>query len=179
MNKRFSDITTAAKHLNEVAKPVVQTLSDRLQHLEASIKPFIEQLEKISKVITPYIRAFAEYDKIAEAFRATGWLPYRSAPFHYVEECGDDTPLLEKRLSDYYRVHWNDIRQDIESRLTGYHIDDEAKETFREALDAHEMNLYRSTCRVLLPEIERVFRVQFFNNETGNIYHGIMEKIDR
>ena len=52
--------------------------------------PFFEQLQQISKVITPYIKALAEYDKIAEAFRTTGWLPYRSAPFHYVGECGDD-----------------------------------------------------------------------------------------
>lgn len=117
MGKRHSEIISAYKHLDEAVEPVVQTISDGLRSLEANFKSFFEQLEQISKVIALNISAFAEYDKIAKTFRATGWLPYHSAPFHYVEECGNDAPLLEKRLSDYYRVHWNEIRQDIESRL--------------------------------------------------------------
>ena len=35
----------------------------------------------------------------------------------------------------------------------------------------------RCACRVLLPEIERAFRVQFFNNKTAHISNGILEKL--
>ena len=46
----------------------------------------------------------------------------------------------------------------IESWLTTCALDDEAKATFREALAAHEAGFYRSVCRLLFPEIERVAR---------------------
>ena len=44
----------------------------------------------------------------------------------------------------------------MKSRLADYHIDDEARATFREALSAHEAGHYRCVCRVLFPEIERM-----------------------
>ena len=50
------------------------------------------------------------------------------------------------------------MRRDIETRLAEYPLDDEAKETFREALTAHGAGLYRSVCRLVFPEIERVAR---------------------
>ena len=46
--------------------------------------------------------------------------------------------LLNKRLSTYYRTCWSEIRDDMKLHLADYHIDDEARETFREALLAHE-----------------------------------------
>ena len=49
----------------------------------------------------------------------------------------------------------------MESQLADYHIDDEARETFREALSAHEAGLYRCVCRVLFPEIERTIGAGF------------------
>ena len=48
-------------------------------------------------------------------------------------------------------------------------VDDEAKATFREALEAHEAGLYRCVGRVLFPEIERVFRAALFDGRTGSI----------
>ena len=77
--------------------------------------------------------------------------------------------MLERRLSTFYKDNWSDIRQDIESRLAGYHISEEAKATFREALSAHGMGYYRCVCRVLFPEIDRAFRIQFFDDSAGSI----------
>lgn len=90
-----------------------------------------------------------------------GWLPYHTVPFQIVDECGDDLDLLDSRFSEYYRTRWSEIRDDMESRLEDYHIDDEAMETFREALVAHEAGLYRCVCRVLFPEIERTIGAGF------------------
>ena len=61
------------------------------------------------------------------------------------------------------------IRQDIESRLSQYHISEETKETFREALSAHEIGHFRCVCCVLFPTIEREFRRHFFEDSARSI----------
>ena len=61
------------------------------------------------------------------------------------------------------------MRRDIESRNTGYDVDEEAKATVREALAAHEACFYRSVCRVLMPEIERVARTELHDGRLESI----------
>ena len=134
----------------------VQTVGEALRQLEHSLGPFLRCLKEWADAAAPHLLAFREWNRTVDALNEVGWLPYHSAPFHYVEECGEDLLLLERRFSDYYRTGWSAIRDDMKSRLEDYHIDDEARETFREALSAHEAGLYRCACRVLFPEIERV-----------------------
>ena len=100
----------------------------------------------------------ARHARNAQALDDAGWLPHYSTPFDRCNECGGDLDALYEFLSGHYRERWTEIRRDIEARLMQYDVDDEAKATFREALDAHEAGLYRSVCRVLMPELERVSR---------------------
>ena len=116
----------------------------------------MRRLKEWSDAAAPHLQAFREWNRTVDALNEVGWLPYHSASFHYVEECGDDLLLLERRFAEYYRTRWREIRDDMESRLEDYHIDDEARETFREALSAHEAGYYRCVCRVLFPETERM-----------------------
>lgn len=91
--------------------------------------------------------------------KESGWLPYHALPMDSV--FGDSEAGFEAfcdRLDAYYRDHGMDIVRDVASRVASFDVDDEAKATLREALRAHELGLYRSSCRVLLPEIERVIR---------------------
>ena len=68
--------------------------------------------------------------------------------------------------------------QAIESQIAEYNIDEEAKATFREALDAHGYGLHRSVCRVLFPEIERMLRTELFGRRTGREnYQKIVETL--
>ena len=60
-------------------------------------------------------------------------------------------------LLTYYTDNWSEVRTQLETRMSSHEIDDEAKATFREALDAHEAGFYRSVSRVLFPEFERMF----------------------
>ena len=135
-------------------------LSESLREAENSIGPILQRLNEWSVKAVPYLQAFQEWDRAVEALNAVGWLPYRSeGPLHLIRECRDDLVLLDKRFSDYYRAHWSEIRDEMELRLADYHVDEEARATFREALSAHESGLYRCVCRVLFPEIERVVGV--------------------
>ena len=165
MNNRNSEIVEGIKQIQKTFQPIVQCLVEVNRQTEV----FTQRLIKVFQPFAPHVEAFVTYHKIIEAFDKTGWLPYHSAPVQFVEECGADVQLLETRLSEYYRTHWDHIRQDIESRLDHYNIDEEAKATFREALSAHSTGYYRCVVRLLFPEIERMFRVHFFANKAGRI----------
>ena len=154
--------------LAEAIAPVASQLSTVIQQLAVSLGPLNERLRELSEAWAPYLAKcaelaprLAEWSRTVDTLNEVGWLPYHSAPFRYVDECGDDLDLLDTRFSEYYRTHWSEIRDDMESRLEGYHIDGEARETFREALAAHEAGLYRCVCRVLFPEIERMIGTGF------------------
>ena len=140
---------------------LLKLLSESLRQAEYSLGPVLRRLNEWSAAAAPYLQAFRKWDRAVDALNAVGWLPYRSRsePLRLIEECGDDFVLLNERFSDYYRTRWSEIRDDMKSRLADYHIDDEARETFREALSAHEGGHYRCVCRVLFPEIERMIGV--------------------
>lgn len=96
----------------------------------------------------------------------SGWLPYHALRMDRVFEEGEaEVEAFADRLDAYYRDHGMDIVRDVAARVASFEVDDEAKATLREALRAHEFELYRSSCRVLLPEIERVIREDWLGIE--------------
>ena len=137
-----------------------------LQRLMEAVAPIALEFVAAAPGIT---REFVKWNVSSEILGRAGWLPHYTTPFGYLAECGEDIEVVRNRLLDYYKNNWQNVRSEIEARLSDYKIDAEAKETFREALDAHESGLYRCVCRVLFPEIERVFRAEIFNNKVGPI----------
>ena len=100
---------------------------------------------------------FVRYDAIAKASERSGWLPHRTVPFdEYILAVGGDVDALTTKVSQFYEENDTLVVGDVQSRIPDFLVDDEAKETLEEGLRAHEAGLYRSCCRVLLPEIERV-----------------------
>jgi hypothetical protein len=77
---------------------------------------------------------------------------------------------LKAKLYDHYSNQWSDVRVRIRDRVAGFNIDQEAKDALAEALEAHGNGHYRSECRLLLPEIERVARVELRNNALGVLH---------
>ncbi len=154
----------------------LQKLGAAVQRLVEPLQPFIQSMQRVSQAIAPvlegiapYIEHFVKYHKFIDSVRPTGWLPYHTVSLDYVEECGDDVSLLEARLAEFYENNWQDIRQDIKTRMDRYHISGETKATFLEALSAHDVGHYRCVCRVLFPEIDREFRIHFFEDAAGSI----------
>ena len=92
-----------------------------------------------------------------------------------MEEHKGNAVSVNEMISAYYQSHWTEIRKDIEGRLETYEIDEEAKETLREVFSAHESENYRSVCRTLFPEMERLIRRNFFN-DAGRIRTAEMTK---
>ena len=107
-----------------------------------------------------------------------GWVPNQTTPFDLVAECGNDGPMLQTSLLAYYTDNWGEVRTRLESQLSSYDIDDEAKATFGEALDAHEAGFYRSVSRLLFPEFERLFRAALYDGRAGIIsYHKFVNEL--
>ena len=91
--------------LIEAVIPAAKQLSEVFRQLEPTLGPFLQRLKEWSDSIDPHLvgeslQAFREW-KAVDALNEVGWLPYHSAPFHYVEECGDDLALLDSLFSDY------------------------------------------------------------------------------
>ena len=151
-------------------------LSVALNRMMEPLQPFIQSMARVSQAIEPFLKTlaphiehFVRYNKFIDSVYPTGWLPYHTVSIDCVDECGDDPSLLEAYLTNFYKTNWENIRQDIEKRLDHYHITEETKATFREALAAHSIGHYRCVCRVLFPEIDREFRIHFFNDTAGSI----------
>lgn len=123
-------------------------------------------LKSLVQLIAAVMKPLIEWAGASQLIKDAGWLPHYTIPKHLLDDCAADADSLKSRLSEYYTHNWPSVRTKIESRLKSYCIDDEARETFREALNAHEAGLYRCSVRVLLPELERLARVHsgYVNN---------------
>lgn len=111
--------------------------------------------EDLSRLV---VRGLVEW-ALLKGTEESGWLLHHAVPMD--EVFGDseaEAAAFADRLDAYYRAHDMDIIRDVESATASLDVDDEAKATLSEALAAHEHGLYRASCRVLLPEIERVIR---------------------
>ena len=193
----------ALSGLKELLEPIAQALKrerERLGTALASLAPFAQEIERERErwetVLAPIAQAIereqrARWDtalapfaqeiergRAAENLLEQGWVPNFATPYDLVAECGDDGARLQTSLLDHYTDNWVEVRTQLESRLSSYGIDDEAKATFREALGVHEARFYRAVSRLLFPEFERLFRAALFDGRAGQIrYNEFMEKL--
>jgi hypothetical protein len=158
--------TPIAAQVSEAARQMARSLGPAMGALKAwsaAAAPFREEFERTAKAaaaamerIRPALKQFYERKQTHDALNEVGWLPHYSVPHQLVAGCEGDRALLDSRVAEHYRTRWTKIRDNMELDLATYHIDDEARATFREALMAHESGLYRCICRLLFPEIERI-----------------------
>ena len=91
-------------------------------------------------------------------FEEAEWFPHSTFPRHLLD-CNGDEHYSDEVVLSYYRENWSSVRQVIERELSECDVDRDSKETVRQALIAHESELYRLVPRSLFPEIERAARV--------------------
>ena len=152
--------------------PIAQNLVTALQQLMGSIQPFIQAMAQISKAIAPYVEAmapyikeFVRYEKFIDSVRATGWLPYHTLSIDYVEKCAEDTALLENHISTFYKDNWNNIRQDIESRIGQYHISEETKKHFVKLFLPMKSAILDACAVCYFPQLKENFAFTFSKTE--------------
>ena len=137
--------------------------------LNKYMEPLMSNVAQIANEMEPIVQAVVLSERISEVSRVSGWLPYRTVPYaQYHRESEGDIDAFSVKVTYYYTSHSQIILQDIDSQMSKYDVDEEARATLREALKAHEYGLYRCVCRVLLPEIERVIREDWLGIQEVN-----------
>ena len=101
-------------------------------------------------------------------FEEADWFPHSTFPRHLLDR-DDDEAYSDEIVLAYYRDNWGSVSDVIEKELSGCHVDEDAKETVRQALVAHENGLYRLVAQPLFSAIERAVRVCLCGEGVGRI----------
>ena len=104
-------------------------------------------------------------------FEKNGWFPHSTFPTGVFEE-GLTESELDERVLAYYHENWADIEKTLEDSLSGYLVDERAKNVFRKALVAQGSGLSALVSPSLFSEVERVVRVHLYENKLGNLSVG-------
>ncbi len=157
---------------NVVPKPIHIPAPDIFGRIEEWREIHLAYTDRLRRLTSSFQtvdfkRMFSAFDWIVEEGRKaklveqTGWLPHDTTPFDLLE--GE---LTEAEISDiiarHYETHWDEVERTFLDRAPQYSIDEEAKATFREGLQAHRHGLFRVAPRLLFPEIERVAANEFY-----------------
>ena len=162
LQKQIAGIQAQFRKMQEQDRAILQVIRDQVRFANAVARLNLGTVKAAAEQLAGQVRR-------AEAFDRAGWLPHASTPLDRVEECAGDSEALHRLLSEFYEAQWPEVRRSIETRLSVWRVDREAKATFREALDAHEAGLFRSVCRLLFPEIERVARKELHDDRMSRI----------
>jgi hypothetical protein len=157
------------------------------RQLAETMRPFQEMSEQLAltikqQVLEPIGAWSAGMAKYAVALKKrqllddSGWLPHATLPTSLIDQCGGDARQLSRSISEHYAENWPEVRSELSGRIDRFRVDDEAKETVREALAAYDQKLYRSVCRLLMPEIERVVRIEL-NDGAQEMFVGKLQKV--
>ncbi len=133
---------------------------DSITDISEAFAPIVRFLEGIFKWIEDNSETIAKAaNKFHQhvLFEQSGWLPHYTTPFGLMEDIVD-AHSLANLLERYYIDNWSKVKHEFRMHVAEMHVDEEAKDTFYEALEAHEHGLYRTTARTLFPEIERLAR---------------------
>ena len=174
------DVRTFLRSVAELNQQLRSLSEELAQYFEPMVVRWQHFVKTAAPIASAVMSEFEKWNIASEVLGRAGWLPHYTTPFDIIAECGEDIEAVRDRVLDYYRSNWEDVRFEMESRISDYKVDAEAKATLREALDAHECGLYRCVCRVLFPELERVFRTAMFENKmkSGNYKAFIKTLVD-
>jgi hypothetical protein len=144
------------------------------------LKRLLEPVERWVEANADAVEALLRKAHHHFLFKEAGWLPHHTTPFVMVHDEWSPS-VLSAFLDIYYLDNWPRIRKDFEKHLVTSKVDDEAKATFLEALEAHGLGLYRVAPRLLFPEIERLARNEFRPGQVGRmpIIENIRDKVER
>src|SRR3546814_650436 len=142
---------------NRYLYPTNNPITERLTQLVKNVT------DAIAKIGTGLAVAFSHLKK-AELIEETGWLPHYTSPFDKIDIEADKAAIGDL-LKRHYSENWPAVKRKFIAKLAAYDFDEEAKETFLEALNLHEAGHYRAVVHLVFPEIERVARKDFYSGK--------------
>jgi hypothetical protein len=128
--------------------------------LAGKAQEFLKSIEVPLMAIALKFHQAAELEKV-------GWLPHPDFPFDRFDDALQNPVALKEALAQYHSDSWPDIRKALEANIASRRIDEDARNLFRQALDAHGMGFYALVPRSLFPELERIWRAKFSEEPTS------------
>lgn len=165
ITRQMQPMVHLQRQMRQIALPaqsVIDQFNDAAKNIRSSFQFLVPSAEQLD-----IFRQLSELEVQKRALERIGLLPHRSMPASLLTEQDDD--VLRSSLQQHYTENWERISEGIRERVNSFDIDDEAKAVMAEALEAHRNGHYRSVCRLLLPEIERVARVELEGNRAGSV----------
>lgn len=147
----------------------IKDLRETAERLSKFSVPIFEELRRQQQAMQPFWEALGKSTEECERIEKAGWLPHYTIPSEILAIEDLDASELDAALAAYYQNQWNDVKEELQSRVASYEIDDEAKQAFFAALGMHEAGFFKGTARMLFPEFERLARVEL----NGNTMKGI------
>jgi hypothetical protein len=125
-----------------------------LQGLVRAHAPLSDNLTPFSGIFESLGRMFKNSDR-AKAVLDSGWVPYAGMSIEKIEADWSSHDISEF-MNDLLETDWLTVREQLLWTVQNSGADQEAQDTFSEALNAFNSGYYRSVVRVVFPEIERV-----------------------
>lgn len=154
------------RRLEELVQPARQQWLELSRSVESARLAAISIMPKITPEMVRDIEMAAKTEQRQRLLDRIGLLPHASTPFQLFDST-TDPDTLKAHIQSHYDGKWSEIAQSVLDRVRSFDIDEEAKETLEEALHSHRNGFFRSVCRLLLPEIERVARVELQQSAVG------------
>lgn len=156
----LNGILAAINSMNESMRSITSITADFQKRLDEVIKPIRDFSTGISNIpLLQTIRRFSELIGYDGALNKSGWLPHHTTPETITSLTCPET--IHQELSSFYADQWPEVRKALKQNILQYTLDEESIAVFNEALAAHEAGMYRSVCRLVFPEIERLNRKKF------------------
>ena len=168
---RLEPLTSVVLEIHEaIERRYGRALRQVTDSIISQLEPLASTLLELARVIEPYVHALLIEEKNIKIFARTGWLPSPSYPVSIFGNCSDNNTDLDKLIEAHYRNHWPSFREDFKAKVENCkHLDEESKGCFLEALETHQNGHYRSVTRSLIPEFERIFRLNLLDGTPGKI----------
>lgn len=154
-----------------------------LQVIERLVRGAVEWLQsEQAKSIYENILRFTEALERNRRLEFSDWLPHYSITEKVMSDLinkSQDDNELNFQIGKYCRDNWGVISIKFRENLRSINVDEEAKEAFSEALEAHGHGLYKCVPRLLFAEMERVIskipREQGASNKPHEVINNALE----
>jgi len=192
MKEALKPLADIHRHTTEMLRSLVpaiyhlQAPSSLMPELQKSIRDFIEgQSDIISTFQATYeisgvreaIESIAAFEREAAMLKEAGFLPHATMTPDLMAGLSDPVQLAAA-IEKHYRDNWDKVEAEMMARVDRYHVDDEAKTVFGEALTHHRNGHFRSVVRLLFPEIERISQTLLdFTTSSARKPHKVLQEL--
>ena len=162
-----SQMAMVDRRLADLTKPYASQMAMVSLRLADLAKPYASQMAMVSLRLADLANPYIEACRRGQLLEKHEWFPHYTMPEFLFGGHIEDADFNALVLA-YYRENWAEVRQLIEQNLPDCPVDGETKAAFHEALDSHESGRYLSVCRNLMPELERIVRINLYGDKVGS-----------